>query len=159
MQKVSYLSPYSPNPHNFLMISWYTFPIASLVPPRLFQILPVPAEHHSTSAPAVGTQTKISSWPQMASQLPQSNAVSMFFSRHLIPGCGSNKAHPWDSLAGACWAGSSHSDAVSHLSLQSPSITKHLKKNFYTSFQNVPGGRKTTSIEAITSMTDYKRKC
>lgn len=39
----------------------------------------VPAEHPAASSPTVGIWTSISSWPQMASQLPQSDPVSMFF--------------------------------------------------------------------------------
>lgn len=63
----------------------------------------MPAERHTASAPAVGIWTKISSWPQMASQFPQSDPVSIFFSKHLIPGYGSNKTNR-DCLAGPLWS-------------------------------------------------------
>ena len=39
----------------------------------------VPTEHPAASSPTVGIWTNISSWPQMASQLPQSDPVSIFF--------------------------------------------------------------------------------
>lgn len=83
----------------------------------------MPAEHHTASAPAVGIWTKISSWPQMASQFPQSGPVSIFFPSTWFLDMAAIKPTEivWLAPSGA---GISHSDAVSHLSTLLPRAPK-----------------------------------